>query len=42
MAIKEFGLDKKTQEEHGKKCLVRFEPSGLKIEADVCRGRPEG
>jgi len=25
-------LGKKTQDEHGKKCLVRFEPSGLKVE----------
>ncbi|MBN2271709.1 MAG: DUF4445 domain-containing protein [Sedimentisphaerales bacterium] len=25
-------MGKKTQDEHGKKCLVRFEPSGLKIE----------
>ena len=25
-------MSKKTQDEHGKKCLVRFEPSGLKIE----------
>lgn len=25
-------MGKKTQDEHGKKCLVRFEPSGLKVE----------
>jgi len=25
-------LDKKTQDEHGKKCLIRFEPSGLKLD----------
>ena len=25
-------MGKKTQDEHGKKCLIRFEPSGLKIE----------